>query len=537
MDDTEDSKGYSLTLDQGKVHVNFSARWLDDALRVETESSVAPGWHHVMFTYDGSRVADGVKIYVDGQLQELKVDIDDLNQSFDVKDQPFRIGGRGGPQSRFHGSIEDVRIYKGALSAAQVEWIATPDRITSIAAISRNRQTPAQAAKIRQAFLETAASSPIKQARARVEDLQKQVADLNDRLPTTMVMQEMAKPRDSFVLVRGAYDHPGEKVGPGIPVCFPDHQPVANRLDFARWLVSPSNPLTARVAVNRYWQMYFGAGIVKTVDDFGSQGEWPTHPELLDWLATEFMRTKWDVKTIQKTIVTSATYRQASSVTPELLQRDPENRLLARGPRVRLSAEMVRDQALFASGLLVERIGGPSVRPYQPAGLWKELGSEDYVQSKGPDLYRRSLYTFWKRTSPPPEMATFDASARETCVVRETRTDTPLQALTLMNDVSFVEASRALAQRIIREERTSEARLALALELVTGRKPGPAERATFLSGFERYLRTYRADPKAAVKLISAGDSTVDKTIDPSELAAYTVMASLVLNLDEAVTKE
>ena len=435
--------------------MNFSARWLDDALRVETESSVAAGWHHVMFTYDGSKVADGVKIYVDGQTQKLKVDIDDLNQSFEVKDQPFRIGARGGPKSRFHGSIEDVRIYQGALSAAQVEWIATPDGVSSIAAIPRDQRTPAQAAKIREAFLETAAPAPIKQSRARVEELQKQIADFTDRLPTTMVMQEMAKPRDSFVLIRGAYDHPGDKVGPGIPACFPDHQPVANRLDFARWLVSPSNPLTARVAVNRYWQMYFGAGIVKTVDDFGSQGEWPTHPELLDWLATEFMRTKWDVKALQKTIVTSATYRQASSATPELLQRDPENRLLARGPRVRLSAEMVRDQALFASGLLVEKIGGPPVRPYQPAGLWKELGSDkDYVPSKGPDLYRRSLYTFWKRTSPPPEMATFDASARETCVVRETRTDTPLQALTLMNDVSFVEASRALAQRVIREERT-----------------------------------------------------------------------------------
>ena len=270
MDDTEESKGYSLTLDQGKVHVNFSARWLDDALRLETESSVAAGWHHVMFTYDGSRVADGVKIYVDGQSQKLKVDIDDLNQSFELKDQPFRIGARGGPKRRFHGSIEDVRIYQGALSAAQVAWIATPDWVSSIAAIPRGQRTPMQAAKIREAFLETAAPAPIKQARAQVEEVQKQIADFTDRLPTTMVMQEMAKPRDSFVLIRGAYDHPGEKVGPGIPACFPDHQPVANRLDFARWLVSPSNPLTARVAVNRYWQMYFGAGIVKTVDDFGT---------------------------------------------------------------------------------------------------------------------------------------------------------------------------------------------------------------------------------------------------------------------------
>src|SRR5207253_1771585 len=215
-----------------------------------------------------------------------------------------------------------------------------------------------------------------------------------------------------------------------------------NRLGFARWLVDPSNPLTARVAVNRYWQMYFGTGLVKTIDDFGSQGEWPTHPELLDWLATEFVRTGWNVKAMQKLIVMSATYRQASKVTPLLLSRDPENRLLARGPRLRLSAEMIRDQALAISGLLVERLGGPSVKPYQPKGLWKELGDVDYTPDHGENLYRRSLYTFWKRTVAPPSMMTFDAAARETCSVRETRTNTPLQALTLMNEITYVEAGR-----------------------------------------------------------------------------------------------
>src|SRR5579862_7329722 len=244
-----------------------------------------------------------------------------------------------------------------------------------------------------------------------------------------MVMEEREKPKDTFLLIRGAYDRPGEKVTPGVPAALPPLPAGAgnNRLGLARWLVDPSNPLTARVAVNRFWQMYFGTGIVKTVEDFGSQGEWPMHPELLDWLATEFMRTGWDIKAAQKTIVMSATYRQSSKVTPELLQKDPDNRLLARGARLRLGPDMIRDQALYLAGLLVEKIGGPSVKPYQPPGLWQELaGGKGYQPDKGEGLYRRSLYTYWKRTVAPPSMMNFDASSREVCVVRESRTNTPL---------------------------------------------------------------------------------------------------------------
>jgi len=311
-----------------------------------------------------------------------------------------------------------------------------------------------------------------------------------------------------------------------------------DRLALARWLVDPSNPLTARVAVNRYWQMFFGSGLVKTVDDFGSQGESPSHPELLDWLATEFVRIGWDIKQLQKTIVMSATYRQSSKVTPALLQKDPENRLLARGPRLRLPAEMIRDQALAASGLLVEKIGGPSVWPYQPAGLWKELtGGEDYKIDSGENLYRRSLYTYWKRTIPPPMLTTFDAPARETCTVRETRTNTPLQALSLMNDVTYVEASRVLAQRVMKEAPTPSERLTLAFRRVTARAPRDRELKVMLEGLEYQLAQYRSDPKGASKLIRMGDSAPDDKLDPSELAAYTAEVSLILNLDETVTKE
>jgi len=294
------------------------------------------------------------------------------------------------------------------------------------------------------------------------------------------------------------------------------------------------------VAVNRYWQMLFGTGLVKTVEDFGSQGEWPSHPELLDWLATEFVSKGWDVKGILKTLVTSATYRQSSRVTPELMQKDPENRLLARGPRVRLSPEMIRDQALAASGLLVEKIGGPSVKPYQPPGLWKELsGDEDYQPDTGENLYRRSLYTFWKRAAPPPSMMNFDSAGREACTVRETRTNTPLQALNLMNDAAFVEAARVLAQRVMIEApATPEKRLALAFQLATGRPPKPQEQKVLLAGFERHLKVYEQNPKAALSLmISSREFPIDERLDICELAAYTAQASLILNLDEVITKE
>jgi hypothetical protein len=311
-----------------------------------------------------------------------------------------------------------------------------------------------------------------------------------------------------------------------------------NRLGLAKWLVAKDNPLTARVAVNRYWQMLLGAGIVRTVEDFGAQGDWPSHPELLDWLAVEFSSGNWDVKRLLKTIVTSATYRQSSRVSPALLARDPDNRLLAHGPRVRLPADVIRDQALFASGLLVENRGGPSVKPYQPAGLVMELtGTEEYEQDHGDKLYRRSLYTFWKRTVPPPAMMNLDAANRETCVVRETRTNTPLQALNLMNDVTFVEAARVLAERVMKKEKSPESRLAFAWRLAAARAPSHAELKLLIAAFARHQAHYQQDRVAAAKLVSAGESPRDKSLDVAEHAAYAAVCNLILNLDEVITKE
>ncbi|HJT32427.1 MAG TPA: DUF1553 domain-containing protein [Pirellulales bacterium] len=540
MTDEPQADGYYLVADAGKIQLNLVKRWLDDALRVQTARALDAGrWHHVAATYDGSRVAAGVKIYLDGQPEPLEVLLDELNQSFNTK-QPLRIGGGGGPEARFHGSLDEVRLYRRQLADEDVQVLATADSVDRITQIAPTHRTAGQIAKMRAYFLATAAPPAIRDAWQRVGELRQQRTSLVETFPTTMVMRDMPQPRDTFLLIRGQYNQPGERVSPGVPGALsplPSGVPN-NRLGLARWLVDPQNPLTARVAVNRLWQMLFGIGLVKTVDDFGVQGEPPSHPELLDWLACEFIARGWDVKAMLRLMVTSATYRQSPQASRELRQRDPDNRLLARGPRSRLSADVVRDQALASAGLLIEQIGGPSVKPYQPEGLWQELSDSQYVQDHGEKLYRRSLYTFWKRTIPPPVMITFDAAGRETCIVRETRTNTPLQALALLNETGFVEAARSLAARAMREAGPDPRdRVAYLFRLVLARRPAAAELDALFAGYERHLAHYREQPQAAEQLLTVGESRISGTHDPIELAAYTAVAGVVLNLDEAVTKE
>lgn len=367
---------------------------------------------------------------------------------------------------------------------------------------------------------------------------------IENKIPTTMVMSEMTAPRDTFVLSRGAYDKPADKVTPTVPAFLPPlpEGAPANRLTLARWVVDPKNPLPARVAVNRYWQMFFGTGLVRTAEDFGSQGEAPSHPELLDWLATEFIQTGWDVKAIQKRIVTSATYRQQSASSNELRERDPENRLLARGPRARLDAEMIRDQALSVSGLLNPKMGGVPVKSYQPDGLWEQLSAfpnrKLYNRSTGDDLWRRSIYSYWKRTVPPPSMMVFDAPTREVCVVKRAASSTPLQALALLNDEMYIEASRKLAERMLMEGGTTPSqRVAWAFRLTSSRAATPAELHVLEDGLNRRLAQYRADRPAATKLLTAGEAPRNTTLDDAELAAYTTVASVLLNLDEVITRQ
>src|SRR5579883_1370839 len=348
MVDQPQADGYSVVLDRGKVQVNLVKRWLDDAIRVETKAAVPDGeWTHVAVTYDGSRFADGIKVYLDGKPAPLTVLLDELNQSFQTK-EPLRIGAGGGPESRFLGAIDEPIVYDTVLGGDEIAGLATRESIAAIAAIPAGSRTPSQAWKLRRCFLATDAPASIQGLFARLQAARTELDALIEQVPTTMVMREMSPPRPTYVLIRGQYDQHGPRVEPGVPAAiapWPKELPP-DRRGLARWLVAPANPLSARVAVNRDWQMLFGTGLVRTVDDFGAQGEPPSHPELLDWLATEFIRTGWDVKAMLRLMVTSATYRQSSRVTPEALRRDPENRLLARGPRLRLPAEMIRDQAL-----------------------------------------------------------------------------------------------------------------------------------------------------------------------------------------------
>ena len=383
----------------------------------------------------------------------------------------------------------------------------------------------------------------------QITQLRRQVAAINTKPTiTTLIMGDLAKTDGRWktpkLLTRGQYDQPAKEVKRGVPAAvaaLPKGAPN-NRLGLAQWLVDRNNPLPARVSVNRFWQQYFGTGIVKTAEDFGSQGEWPSNLALLDWLAAEFIESGWDVKHMQKLIVTSAAYRQSAVASPEAYKRDKDNRLISRGPRFRLDSEMIRDSALALSGLLVEKLGGPSVKPYQPAGIWKAVGytssnTANFKQDKGEALYRRSMYTFWKRTAPPPSMQIFDAPSRENCTARRERTNTPLQALTLMNDIQFVEAARHLAQRMLREGgKTSEEQITFAFRLATGRRPDAVELGVLVELYKEHLKEFTANKDAANKLINVGDSKPDKTMKPEQLAALTMIGNLILNLDETVTK-
>ena len=569
------AEGYGLYFLNGKIHFNMVFRWGEDTLRVETENTLPlKQWQQVTVVFDGLKQRDErLHIYVDGHEQKLNFNQRSFYLLMGGTKNTLKIGAGGGPQFRFKGALDEVRIYSRALAEDEINVLACADSLEKILTIAEANRTPAQAQKLQLAFVAQAAPDELKQAYNQIIELNQQKQKFTDDLPTLMVMEEMPAPRPTFLLKRGAYDAPGERVERGVPATLPPLQypdkhlaPGSNRLDFAKWLVSPEHPLTARVQVNRFWQSLFGIGLVKTVEDFGSQGELPSHPELLDWLAVGFRDgatgrqgdganhpttdhrppTTWNIKALLKLMVMSATYRQASSLhplsfSPHPSERDPDNRWLARGARFRLSAEMIRDQALFAAGLLVEKLGGPSVKPYQPDGLYKDMafgGLTGYSQEKGDGLWRRSLYTFWKRTILAPNMQVFDATAREACTVREVRTNTPLQALNMMNDVTYIEAARMLAERIIKEGgKTSEVRLSWAFRLVTSRWPAQREKEIMLNNLQAQLKYFQANPKEVTKLLAVGERRNDAQLNVTEIAAYTTIASLLLNLDEVITKQ
>ena len=426
----------------------------------------------------------------------------------------------------------------------QIPEAAGETDVDDLVKIGPERWTDEQSKKIETYFLSQEKNyEKLKSSRRQAE---RDRNNYEGTIPSTMVMQDKSTMRETRLLERGLYDRPGEKVTPGLPAALPPLPAGSegNRLALARWLVSGNHPLTARVTVNRFWQSLFGTGLVKTSENFGSQGDLPSHPELLDWLSHFFVQSGWDVKELMRLLVTSATYRQSSRLNHRTMDQDPGNRLLARGPRFRLQAEMIRDAALSAGGLLVRSVGGRSVKPYQPEGLWEEVafgiktyGAQEYEQDHGDALYRRSMYTFWKRSCPPPSLVTFDAPDRETCIVRRERTNTPLQALVLLNDPIYIEAARGRAQRAILDGgSTSDERLRYAFRIVTGRHPTPAEAAVLSAELRDRLQAFAADPETAKRLVAIGESQSDASLSAGELAAWTMVARLILNLDEAITK-
>ncbi|HEX4415582.1 MAG TPA: DUF1553 domain-containing protein [Lacipirellulaceae bacterium] len=548
MDSARRSRGCDLTLfADHKVGMHIIVDWPSNAMKVLTARPLpADEWSHVVATYDGSGKAAGIALYVNGEKQNVEVEADKLKGST-ATDQPFRIGQRSA-DSPLHAAVAEVTLFQHTLSPTESQSLFQASlrrELKSIKPDGLAKTMLDQLDKLLLAVSDDPFAVKGREIQHALQTVQEERAKYNAAIPMAMVMEERKERRPTYVLHRGQYDHPEKdhEVQPDVPAVLPPLPVDAprNRLGLAQWLVSPENPLTARVIVNRLWQQHFGVGLVKTSDNFGAQSEPPSHPELLDWLATELVQSGWDLQHIQRLIVLSNTYQQRAEATPEEYHRDPENRLLARGPRYRLPAEALRDDALAVSGLLVDKIGGPSVMPYQPAGLWEELAGgahDDYTQGHGADLYRRSLYTYRKRTVPHPSMATFDAPSWEICQVKRARTNTPLQALALLNDVTYTEAARKLAERMLTEGGNSaDSQLSFAFRLATSRTPTSSELTTLRASLQNYLDRYRQSPASAEQFISQGESPRNKSLDTCDLAAHTAVASILLNMDEAISKD
>ena len=525
------SRGYQLLLKEGKLSAALIHFWPGNAIGIEaTDELPLNKWVQVTLTYDGSSRAAGLKIYTDGAQSKTKVIRDNLFKNITGGgSKSFDIGQRFRDRGFKNGLVDELRLYNRELPALEVTQLFKPISITPTAS---NRELSFQ--------YWLANHNPKYQAQLdELKSLRKQRSETIDGQAEVMVMRELPKPRPTFVLHRGAYDAPQEIVSRNTPASLPKFNPQApqNRLGLANWLTEPTHPLTSRVIVNRFWQSLFGQGLVSTADDFGSQGALPSHPLLLDDLANRFISSGWNTKALLKEMVLSATYRQTSQTTAEAYQQDPTNEFLARGPRFRLSAEMIRDQALFTSGLLVEEQGGPPVKPYQPAGLWKEKSSKVYTRDTGVGSHRRSLYTFWKRTSPPPSMITLDAAKRDVCAVNRQTTSTPLQALVLLNDVQYIAAAKELASRAIHHDSSNlDAQLVYLFRTLTSRHPAANELDLLRKTYQEQKSEFTQHPDRTKKLLALGDNPADPRIDPIEQAAMTIVVQLLLNYDEVVTK-
>lgn len=532
-------RGYHLYLKNNRLELNMAHTAPSNALtRLSIAEVPRNKWVQLTVTYDGSSKAGGYRLYLDGAEMEMETTMDQLTKDilFSSGTQPgLQIGGWSRGRGFTGGRADDIAVYNRGLIPFEIKTLAQKTSWASIALKDKQALTAADKAILKAYYL-AAVDPELLAEEQKLKALRRTLADSSENIAELMVMQEMPRPKKTFLLKRGNYDMPGEQVYPATPeAILPYAKNLAkNRLGLASWVTDINNPLTARVAVNRLWQNFFGVGLVKTAEDFGNQGEMPSHPELLDWLAVQFTESGWDVKALNKLIVMSATYRQDSRVSKAAAEKDTENRFLSHGPAYRLSAEMIRDNALKASGLLNPEIGGKSVKPYQPEGLW-EINNTSYTPDTGKAVYRRSLYVVIKRSVPNPTLSTFDAPARSYCIMRRQQTNTPLQALVTLNDPTFVEASRVIGEQI---SRASQVRLGIndAYRKLTGRRPLAAEVEMLLKVQQAELKKFKQYPEKKYGWLNTGQYKADKKIDDALIAANTVVASTILNSDASLTK-
>ncbi|MGV3772686.1 MAG: DUF1553 domain-containing protein [Verrucomicrobiales bacterium] len=543
MNEDEGHRGWDLWIEDGRPGIHIVSKWPEDALKVVARGRVEPNkWAHVFVTYDGTSKAEGVKVYINGKLQDVERPSNQLKNTI-VTQTPFKIGQRNKGDQLDKAGIQDVRLYSRVLNEEEVSTLMNRPRLAYLASKGNSNRNEDEQKQLFDGYLNEF-DHDFQIVTQVLASLEKEERDIRDRGTIAYIVEERQEPPTAFVLFRGEYDKKREKVDANTPAMFPPMEPglPKNRYGFAKWLLQPNHPTTARVTVNRFWQELFGTGIVRTSGDFGVSGEMPSHPELLDFLAVTFRENGWDMKKFYKMVVMSATYRQDAAATEDKLAKDLDNRLLSRGPRFRMDGEMIRDYALAASGLLSGKIGGPSVKPYQPEGVWEmvampESNTRNYKQDNGEQLYRRSLYTFWKRSAPPASMDVFNAPSRETCTVRRERTNTPLQALATLNDPQMIEAARHLAEKTLKEAGQEQiVRLNFMAERLIARSLKQEEIVIVEGVLKELEQHYAASAEDAKALIHTGETKPAADLDPSVLAAYTMVANQLMNLDAVLNK-
>ena len=540
MDESADFRGWDLWLEGGKIGSHIIHKWPENALKSVTHEPLVPNvWHHVSVSYDGSKASKGLIVYVDGLKQAVDVQTDTLTGTVSTP-VPLLVGQRSTGAGSVGTAVQDIRLFQEALPQTAVVGLALDQRLKKL--LNTPQPSLVDTNELFNWWVTTVDTGHMELA-SRIAKLEDEERLLRSRGTIAHVASEKNTPAEAHILQRGEYTQRRERVTPDTPESLPPFPKGApkNRLGLAIWLLMPENPLMTRVTVNRFWQEIYGIGLVRSSGDFGVTGELPSHPELLDWLATEFRAQKWDVKSFFKMMLMSATYRQSSVITPLKKGLDPSNKWLARGPRYRMDAEMIRDTALVVSGLLVGKIGGPSVKPYQPDGVWEavampESNTKFYKRDTGENLYRRSIYTFWKRAAPPASMEIFNAPNRETCVVKRERTNTPLQALVTLNDVQFIESARILAAKLMQTNYSVHRRLDTLSQLVLSRHWKMNEELILSESLDTLLRYYKGHTKEANQLITFGDSRQSNGLPPADLAAWTMLCNQVLNLDEVLVK-